>query len=62
MSPAPRRRARVRCEIDPHVARIVATWPGALDDSRARRLGFTSDRDVDDIVRQYMFESLMKEY
>jgi len=55
-------RARVRCEIDPYVARIVATWPGAIDDSRARRLGFTSDRDVDDIVRQYMFESLVKEY
>ena len=55
-------RARVRCEIDPYVARIVATWPGAIDDSRARRLGFTSDRDVDDIVRQNMFESLVKEY
>ena len=55
-------RARVRCEIDPSVARIVATWPGAIDDSRARRLGFTSDRDVDDIVRQYMVESLVKEY
>ena len=55
-------RARVRCEIDPSVARIVATWPGAIDDSRARRLGFTSDRDIDDIVRQYMFERLVKEY
>jgi nucleoside-diphosphate-sugar epimerase len=55
-------RARVRCEIDPHIARVFATWPGALDDSRARRLGFTSDRDVDDIVRQYMVESLIKEY
>ena len=46
-------RARVRSEIDPHVARIVATWPGALDDRRARRLGFTADRDVDEVVRQY---------
>lgn len=55
-------RARVRCEIDPHVARIVATWPGAINDRRARRLGFTADRDIDDIVRQYMFESLIKEY
>lgn len=54
-------RARVRCEIDPRVARIFATWPGALDDSRARRLGFTADRDVEDIVRQYMVESLMRE-
>lgn len=55
-------RARVRNEIDPRVARIFATWPGALDDSRARRLGFTSDRDVDEIVRQYMVENLIREY
>lgn len=46
-------RARVRSEIDPYVARIVATWPGALDDRRARRLGFTADRDCDEVVRQY---------
>lgn len=55
-------RARVRCEIDPRVARIVATWPGAIDDGRARRLGFTADRTIDDIVRQYMFDNLIKEY
>ena len=55
-------RARVRCEIDSQVARIVATWPGALDDSRARRLGFTADGHVDEIVRQYMLETLIREY
>ena len=47
-------RARVRSEIDAHVARIVATWPGALDDGRARQLGFTADRDCDEVVRQYV--------
>jgi hypothetical protein len=36
------------------VARVVATWPGALDDRRARQLGFSADRDVDEIVRQYV--------
>jgi D-erythronate 2-dehydrogenase len=49
----PAARARVRCEIDPHVARVVSTWPGTLADSRARRLGFIGDRDFDEIVRQY---------
>ena len=49
-------RARVRCEIDPHIARVFATWPGALDDSRARQLGFSGDRDVDAVVAQYVAE------
>jgi nucleoside-diphosphate-sugar epimerase len=47
-------RARVRCEIDPAIARVVATWPGALDDRRARRLGFSADRDFDEVVAQYL--------
>lgn len=47
-------RARVRCAIDPRIARVVATWPGALDDRRARRLGFSADRDVDAVVAQYV--------
>jgi D-erythronate 2-dehydrogenase len=49
-------RSRVRCEIDPGVARIVATWPAALDDLRARRLGFVADQGFDEIVRQYVDE------
>lgn len=47
-------RARVRCEIDPHVTRVMSSWPGALDDRRARQLGFTADPDVDAVVRQYV--------
>ena len=47
-------RARVRCAIDPPVAKVVATWPGALDDRRARGLGFIADRDIDAVIRQYM--------
>ena len=47
-------RARVRCEIDPRVSRMVSTWPGALDDRRARQLGFSADRDCDEVVDQYV--------
>jgi hypothetical protein len=50
-------RARVRCAIDPPVAKVVATWPGALDDRRARRLGFIADGDIDGVIRQYMDQS-----
>jgi nucleoside-diphosphate-sugar epimerase len=49
-------RARVRCEVDPHVSRVVFTWPGKLDDSRARRLGFRADGNFDEVVRQYQRE------
>jgi hypothetical protein len=51
-------RAHVRCEVDPRIARVVATWPGTLDDGRARRLGFDVDRDFDDVVRQYLAAQL----
>jgi len=51
-------RARVRCEPDDRVARIVASWPGALDATHALRLGFTADRHVDDVVREYMSEMI----
>jgi hypothetical protein len=34
--------------------RIVLTWPGAFDVTRALALGFGIDRDVDSIVRQFM--------
>jgi nucleoside-diphosphate-sugar epimerase len=47
-------RARVRCELDRRIMRIVCTWPGAFDISRALRMGFSADRDIDSIVRQFM--------
>src|SRR4029078_3872031 len=50
-------RRRVRTELDPRVAGVVSTWPGALDDRRARRLGFDGDHDCDEVVRQYVEES-----
>jgi nucleoside-diphosphate-sugar epimerase len=46
-------RTRVRVERDERVARAVCGWPAALDASRALSLGFTADKDVDAIVRQY---------
>jgi nucleoside-diphosphate-sugar epimerase len=47
-------RARVRCELDPGVMRVVGTWPGAFDASRSLSLGFQVDHDIDAIVRQFM--------
>jgi D-erythronate 2-dehydrogenase len=47
-------RALVRCEPDERTMRIVCGWPGALDVSRPLGLGFTADRHIDDVVRQFM--------
>ena len=49
-------RACVRCAPDDDLMRIVCTWPGAFDVSRALRLGFHVDRDIDSILRQFMDE------
>ena len=50
----PEARARVRYQIDPAIARIVQTWPGAFDVSRAEALGFVNDEDADAIVGQFV--------
>ena len=47
-------RARVRCELDRRIMHIVCTWPGAFDVSRALRLGFSADPDIDAVVRQFI--------
>jgi nucleoside-diphosphate-sugar epimerase len=48
---------RIRWERDPRVERIVASWPGAWDASRAVALGLRGDDSFDGIVRSYMNEA-----
>jgi nucleoside-diphosphate-sugar epimerase len=50
--------ARVRWERDPRIARMVASWPGQIDSSRARSLGFPGDDSFDQIIADYIRESL----
>ena len=52
----PTPRSLVRCQEDEAMMRIVGTWPGAFDVSRALRLGFVVDRDVDSVIRQFQAE------
>jgi D-erythronate 2-dehydrogenase len=47
-------RARVQCVVDPHIARLVGTWPEAIDVSRSLALGFGRDADIDAVVRQFI--------
>jgi D-erythronate 2-dehydrogenase len=46
--------ARIRHEIDPRVAAMVASWPGQWDTSRAEALGFTGDTTFADVIRAYL--------
>jgi nucleoside-diphosphate-sugar epimerase len=46
--------SRIRWEREPRIERIVSTWPGAWDDSRARALGFPADSSYDDVIRQHL--------
>ncbi len=45
---------RIRWESDPRIERLVSTWPGELNASRARALGFPSDTDFEAVIRQHM--------
>jgi nucleoside-diphosphate-sugar epimerase len=43
---------------DPEIERIVRTWPLYASAERARALGFPHDRALDDIVSEYLEETL----
>jgi nucleoside-diphosphate-sugar epimerase len=47
---------RIRWERDPRLERMVLGWPGAIETTRARALGFSADADFDAMIRQYMAE------
>ena len=47
-------RARVRVEPDPLVSRVVGSWPGAFDQTRAHALGFVSDTSTDALVAEFI--------
>ncbi len=42
---------------DPAIARIVKTWPGRFEWTRARALGLAADESVDAIIRDYVREN-----
>lgn len=47
---------RVAFERDEKIENIVGSWPGRLDDSRARALGFSADPDFESVIRQFQRE------
>jgi nucleoside-diphosphate-sugar epimerase len=54
----PEAAARIRYAPDPAVERIVQSWPGAWDDSRARALGLEGDADFESVIRAHVEDEL----
>lgn len=51
---------RISWQADARVERIVGSWPGRWDTTRATRLGLTGDGSFADIVRAYMADDLKR--
>ena len=49
--------ARVRFKPDETISRIVTSWPGALDNTRALHLGFLADSNFDNFIHQHIAEN-----
>jgi nucleoside-diphosphate-sugar epimerase len=46
--------ARVQFKTDAAIDNIVSSWPGELDNTRAKQLGFKTDDNFDSFIRQYL--------
>ncbi len=47
-------RDKVRLEHDEAISRIVTTWPAAMNNTLALKLGFHQDKSFDDFIVQYL--------
>lgn len=46
--------ARVQFKQDDHINQIVSSWPGAIDNTRALKLGFAGDDNFDNFIHQHI--------
>jgi hypothetical protein len=49
---------RVRFERDARIEKIVDGWPVAFDSAKARRLGFSADSSMEEIIRGFVGDEL----
>ncbi len=53
-------RDRVQFASDPAIERIVASWPGRIDNQRASALGFMADRTFADIIDSFITHDMQE--
>lgn len=45
---------RIQIQRDPSIEKIVNSWPGDFETNYAKALGFTSDKDFDSMIKDFM--------
>lgn len=45
---------RIEIKVDPRIEKIVCSWPGGWDTTRAEQLGLVGERSFADVIRSYM--------
>ena len=53
-----RKVGKVVWQHDPAIQKICDGWPQGIDSARARRLGFETDKDLDEVVRHFIADDL----
>jgi nucleoside-diphosphate-sugar epimerase len=53
-----RKTGHITWEHDPAIQKIVDGWPQGIDSRRARDLGFRTDRDLDEVVQNFIADDL----
>jgi nucleoside-diphosphate-sugar epimerase len=53
-----RKVGKVTWQHDPAIQKICDGWPQGIDSARARRLGFEIDKDLDEVVRNFIADDL----
>jgi nucleoside-diphosphate-sugar epimerase len=53
-----RKVGKVTWQHDPGIQKICDGWPQGIDSARSRRLGFETDKDLDEVVRNFIADDL----
>jgi nucleoside-diphosphate-sugar epimerase len=53
-----RKVGKVTWQHDPAIQKICDGWPQGIDSARSRRLGFVTDKDLDEVVRNFIADDL----
>ena len=53
-----RKVGKVTWQHDPAIQKICDGWPQGIDSMRSRRLGFETDKDLDEVVRSFIADDL----